>query len=289
MRPGERSSLRRSFDAVVRLGDRLELSFAAAVAFAAGFIALGVAVVVLGGVSEDVTRHNGFSTTDPLHLRWFIDHRSSSADTLARWFSMLGSPPVLALVAFAVALLLWWRGTKVLLAIAPGLALVIAAVCAAAGKLVVDRNRPPASLHLVAESDASFPSGHATNTTAVLLTLALVAAVYVLRRPLARAACVAAALLIATVVGVSRLVLGVHWPTDVIAGWALGGAVALAVTLAVSVAVRLEPGDPAPDAKPTRMRRVAHVMYHARQGPSPHAAALALPGVARPARAAPTS
>jgi len=282
MRPGKRfsSAAGRVFDAFVRLWVRLELSVASAAAFAAGFVVLGVAVVVLGGVTEDVTRHNGFSTTDPLHLRWFVDHRSPAADTLARWFTALGSPPVLALVAVAAAVLLWWRGTKVLLAIAPALALAIAAVCAAAGKLVVGRGRPPAALHLVAESDASFPSGHATNATAVLLTLALVTAVYVLRRPLARAACVGSALLLATAVGASRLVLGVHWPTDVIAGWALGGAVALTVTLAASVAVRLEPGDPAADAKPTRMRRITQTMYHARRNRPPQAAELALPRAA---------
>jgi undecaprenyl-diphosphatase len=262
----------RAFGALARLWVRLEVSVAATLAFAAGIVAFGAAVVVLGGVTEDVTRHNGFSTTDPLHLRWFVDHRSPAVDTLARGFSTLGSPSVLVLVAVAAAFLLWWRGTNVLVAIAPGLALGLAAVAAALGKLVVGRDRPPAALHLVAESDASFPSGHATNTTAILLTLALITAVYVLRRPFVRATCVAASLLLATAVGVSRLVLGVHWPTDVIAGWALGGAVALAVTLAVSVAVRLEPSAPAPDAPPTRLRRVAQVMTHERQNRSLQAA-----------------
>jgi undecaprenyl-diphosphatase len=281
MHPGERAAfVDRVGGVFVRCSRRLELSAAAAVAYAGGFLALAAAVIVLGGVTEDVTRHNGFSTTDSLHLRWFVDHRSSATDTIARGISTLGSPSVLALVALAAALLLWWRGTKVLLAIAPGLALAIASVCATAGKMVVGRDRPPVSLHLVAESDASFPSGHATNTTAILLTLALITAVYVLRRPLVRAACVAGALLLATAVGLSRLVLGVHWPTDVIAGWALGGAVALAVTLAVSVAVRLGPGDPAADAEPTRMRRVAQLMTSERQRRFPHVAELAFPDAA---------
>ena len=121
---------------------------------------------------------------------------------------------------------------------------------------------------MVDESDASFPSGHATNMTAILVTLALVIAVYVLRRPLARVLIVTAAFLLSSAVGVSRLVLGVHWPTDIVAGWALGTSVALAVTLAVSVAVRVAPGDPEPELKPSARRRAVRVVHHARRSES---------------------
>jgi undecaprenyl-diphosphatase len=205
-------------------------------------------------------------------LRWFIDHRSSVVDTLARRLTTFGSPPVLAVIAVISAVALWLFGKKVLLAIAPGLALVIAATAAAFAKGVVDRSRPPVALHLVNESDPSFPSGHATNTTAILVTLALVIALYVLRRPLARVLVVAAAFLLSSAVGLSRLVLGVHWPSDIVAGWALGTAVALFVMLAVSVAVRVVPGDPEPAAKPSRLHRVARMMYHERRPQSLQAA-----------------
>jgi undecaprenyl-diphosphatase len=230
------------------------------------------AVFVLGGVTEDVTRHNGVSTTDPLHLRWFIEHRSSAIDTMSRALTAFGSPPVLALLAVVSALALWLTGKKLVLAIAPGLALVIAATGAAFGKLVVGRDRPPVALHLVNESDASFPSGHATDTTALLVTLALIVAVYVLRRPLLRVITVGAALLLSCAVGVSRLVLGVHWPTDIVAGWALGTAIALAVTLAVSVAVRVAPGDPEAATKRRALRRVAQLIHHERGSASLQAA-----------------
>jgi undecaprenyl-diphosphatase len=255
-----------------RFWSGLEFSIAQTLAFAAGVVALGGAVVVLAGVTEDVTRHNGISTTDPLRLHWFIEHRSAAVDTAARGLSAAGSPSVLALLAVISALGLWLLGKKLLLAIAPGLALVIAATAAAFGKLVVGRDRPPVALHLVNESNASFPSAHATNTTAFLVTLALVIAVYVVRRPLARVIPIVAALLLSSAVGVSRLVLGVHWPTDIVAGWALGTAVALAVTLAVSVAVRVAPGDPEPATKASPLRRVVHVMHHERHARSLRAA-----------------
>jgi undecaprenyl-diphosphatase len=269
---GRHSFVSRSVRALARLWARLGFTVGQTLAFVGGVIAFAGAVAVLGGVTEDVTRHNGVSTTDPLHLRWFIDHRSSAVDTTARILSGFGSPRALALVAIAGALILWFTGKKVLFAIAPGVALAIAASGAAFGKLIVGRNRPPVSLHLVSESDPSFPSGHATNTTAVLVTLALLLAVYVLRRPLVRVAVVFAAFMVSAAVGISRLVLGVHWPTDVVAGWALGTAVALAVTLAVSVAVRVVPGDPEPTMKRNPLQRAVQVLHLERRSSSLEAA-----------------
>jgi undecaprenyl-diphosphatase len=248
-----------------RFWDSLELSVAQTLAFVAGIVALLGSLAALGGVTEDVTRHDGMSTTDSSHLRWFIDHRSATVDTIARRLSAFGNPPVLVLVALLSAVALWLLGTKVLLAVAPGMALAIAATAVAIGKSIVGRGRPPVALHLVNESDASFPSGHATDTTALLVTLALVTAVYVLRRPLARVIPVLAGLLLSSAVGVSRLVLGVHWPTDVLAGWAFGATVALAVTLAVSVAVRVVPRDPQPVARRGRLLRVVDVLNRERR------------------------
>jgi undecaprenyl-diphosphatase len=273
MHSSERFSfVRRPLRAFADLWNRLEFSLAQTLAFAAGVIVLGGAVVVFGGVTEDVTRHDGAATTDPMHLRWFIDHRSSAVDTMSRGLTALGSPPVLALVAVVSAVGLWFFGKKLLLAVAPGLALGLAATAVALGKVIVGRARPPVALHLINESDASFPSGHATDTTAVLVTLALVTALYVLRRPLLRVATVLAAFIISSAVGVSRLFLGVHWPTDVIAGWALGTAVALAVTLAVIVAVRLSPGEPEPATNRSTLRRAVKVMYYERRSQSLQAA-----------------
>jgi undecaprenyl-diphosphatase len=68
--------------------------------------------------------------------------------------------------------------------------------------------------------------------------MAILLAVFVLRRPIARVLVVASTGLIAGAIGTSRLVLGVHWPSDVLAGWALGSSVALAVTLSASLLSR---------------------------------------------------
>lgn len=257
--------LRRSLAAIARVRARLALSVAATLALAAGLVILGATTVVFGGVTEDVTRRNGLSTSDPLHLRWFTEHRPHMLVSVARVFSEVGSPATLALVAVVAAIVLWLRRQRLLLAIAPGLALGIGGIGAAIGKTVVARGRPPVPLHLVSETDASFPSGHATDATAVYLTLALIVAIYILRRPLARFAWVLGSGLLAAAVGASRLVLGVHWPTDVIAGWTLGASVALAVTIVASLATRAAPNGPAANRNSRPLARVAYLMTRERR------------------------
>jgi undecaprenyl-diphosphatase len=204
---------------------------------------LGTAVVVLAVTTEDVTQHNGLASSDAGHLRLFVDHRPAVLVDAAKTVTNLGTAPVLAMLAVVAAAALWWRGQRVAVAIAPGIALAAAALATSVAKTVVGRARPPIGLRLVNETEPSFPSGHAADSAALFLALGLVLAVFVLRRPLVRAVSVTSALVLAAAVGLSRLVLGVHWPTDVVAGWALGTAAAVVVTLAVTAAVRMSPPD----------------------------------------------
>ncbi|HYG28980.1 MAG TPA: phosphatase PAP2 family protein [Allosphingosinicella sp.] len=98
-------------------------------------------------------------------------------------------------------------------------------LAAASGRLLVEvqkaqtaRIRPADQPHLVDTQNLAFPSGHAANATIVFLALAFLLTSAWPRRPLA----VWGAVWLSILVGVSRLVLGVHWPSDVIAGWAFG-------------------------------------------------------------------
>src|SRR5207249_1600399 len=119
-----RSSLFRRSTAL--LGDlrvRLGLSVAAVAALATGLALLCVAVVGVGEVTEDVTRHSGLVRSDLVHLRWFTHQRSDALITLSRLLSEIGSVVVLGAVAVLAGFLLWRRGLPLLLALAPALAL----------------------------------------------------------------------------------------------------------------------------------------------------------------------
>jgi len=98
-------------------------------------------------------------------------------------------------------------------------------------KHVYARPRPTLVPHLVDVTSSSFPSGHATDSALVYLTLAALLARTVPARAV-RIYIIGLAILLTLLIGCSRVYLGVHYPSDVVAGWALGAAWALACSLA---------------------------------------------------------
>ena len=144
----------------------------------------------------------------------------------------LGGVTVLSLVVLAVTVLLlvqrlWLTALTTLLACASVSWVIDVA------KWEVARPRPTLVPHLVEVSNASFPSGHAAGSAAIYLTLAaLVSQVMPDRR--ARRALLVMAILLVAMIGCSRVYLGVHWPSDVLAGWSFGIVWALAWWLATA-------------------------------------------------------
>jgi len=100
-------------------------------------------------------------------------------------------------------------------------------------KLVYARPRPALVPHLVDVATTSFPSGHATDSAIVYLTLAALLARTV-PEPHLRIYMIGAAILLTLLIGLSRVYLGVHWPSDVVAGWMIGAAWAFAWSIAYS-------------------------------------------------------
>ncbi|RYD65597.1 MAG: phosphatase PAP2 family protein, partial [Verrucomicrobiaceae bacterium] len=101
-----------------------------------------------------------------------------------------------------------------------------------------DRPRPDLVPHGTAVTNASFPSGHSMMAAVVYLTLGILLARTQKSRPL-RIYIIALSVIVTLLVGVSRVYLGVHWPSDVVAGWTVGAAWAL---IFAAIAVRMERG-----------------------------------------------
>ncbi len=157
-------------------------------------------------------------------LEVVVDHRSTGLDTAMRVVTEFGSFWVLWLIGIAVTIGWWqrfgdWLAARVL-AITAGTAWASSHLI----KWTVDRDRPPLGLRLVDATGSAFPSGHSTQSAAMYGALAVLWAVHQ-RDPRRRRVALVLAGLVALAVGVSRIYLGVHWTTDVLAGWALGATV----------------------------------------------------------------
>ena len=170
----------------------------------------------------------------------YAAHRPALVVT-ARIFTAVGEPTVLVGAGFLVAIWLWWE-RRWRFAVALLLVVLIGRGLTEVQKLWIARARPDLEPHLVIVKTSSFPSGHATSSMIFYLTLALaLAAGTRWQRPAA-----ALAVLLSLCVGVSRVMLGVHWPSDVVGGWAFG---LLWVLLTLRPAERLIGGDSVKSAK----------------------------------------
>ncbi|OQM74843.1 phosphatase PAP2 family protein [Manganibacter manganicus] len=147
-----------------------------------------------------------------------------------RDITSLGSTIVLMLAMLSVVayLLLIRRGAS---AVFVFVAIVSGQMLASLLKYGVGRPRPEIVSHLVAVHTPSFPSGHAMVSAVTYLTLGALAAHFLPHR-LAKVYVMGLALLTTLLVGLSRLYLGVHWPSDVLGGWCAGFAWAMLCWLA---------------------------------------------------------
>lgn len=187
---------------------------------------LGLLLAVLAGTVA--ARHGAPLGPDlPLH-RWALRHRPEAAATAARAWTATGTGLPAYLVAAAAGAAgrrhrtVRWRGAGV------------AVVVLAAGQTLrvglagwVGRPRPPLADWASHAGGPALPSGH-TTSSALVAAIVCLAVRRVTDRPGPRAAWCTVAVLWAVGVGGTRVYLGVHWPTDVLAGWLLAGALTCA-------------------------------------------------------------
>ena len=204
------------------------------VAGVALFVGLAVVVALAAGfaeVLEDVLDGEGVAVIDQPSARWLAAHRDPWLTTTLRTITAAGSPAVLAALTALVAAAVAWRRRSwlpVLLGVvgAGGIGLIIMTA-----KAVVGRDRPLSPFAVITEDGFSFPSGHATGTAAVALLSAWMLSRWLITSWTGRVAVWTTAIGLAGAVGFSRIYLGVHYVSDILAGWLLGTAWAGAIIL----------------------------------------------------------
>jgi undecaprenyl-diphosphatase len=167
------------------------------------------------------TLHPGPDLSVPIGPSW-VAHAAQD-------LTALGSVAVLvvvALIAIGTLIMQRRRLQALLLAFALGGGLAISEAL----KGFFERSRPPEIYHAAGYLNASFPSGHALLSTVFYLTLAAMLA-RTLKRRREKLFAMGVGLTLAALVGATRVYLGVHWASDVLAGWCLGAAWAMACWL----------------------------------------------------------
>ncbi len=145
---------------------------------------------------------------------------SEHAAGMVRDLTALGSVTALTLFTAIAVLFLAiqrrWTAALTVLCVIGGGQIVSTLV-----KNLVDRARPDIVTHLALEVSPSFPSGHAMMSMITYVTFAALIG-WNIKHKAARVFLVSAAVALSLAIGLSRLYVGVHWPTDVLAGWCLG-------------------------------------------------------------------
>lgn len=190
-----------------------------------GWFLAGVLVVIVGTWAfislTDEVREGGTNRFDHRANAYFHDHPGPRwLQDGGRDITALGGVTVLSLVVIAVAGYLWLErkyGMMVLVIVATlgGLALTTSV------KHVIDRPRPPQRQAGLITYTQSFPSGHSALSASVYVTLGSLLARTTPHRRL-KFYFMSIALLLTGLIGCSRVYLGAHYPTDVLAGWTVG-------------------------------------------------------------------
>lgn len=181
-------------------------------------------VVVFAWIYDAVTESDGVAGLDRPVLNLALSLRSPWLDTAAHLYTDIGGTLVMPFLAVGIMVLLAIRRrswTPVILIGGAGIGSLLMTVF---GKHLVGRGRPPLIDAVPPyEPGASFPSGHTLNS---IVIAGIVAYLLVLHQKSVRSRTltITIATLFTLTIGLSRLFLGAHWFTDVLAAWAIGGA-----------------------------------------------------------------
>lgn len=146
---------------------------------------------------------------------WFVDQRNATLNQVTNVISQIGNTPIAVSICIVMMLILLWRTRQWWFALIPGLAMGLQALIFLSSSLIVGRERPDVDHLDSSPPTTSYPSGHTGASTALYISLALVA-----QRIQNRAVRVVVTILLVLcpfVMGTARLYRGMHSPSDVIA------------------------------------------------------------------------
>ena len=200
----------------------------------AGLFVVGALAVGFTALLDDVLEGEGIAQFDDPISSWLAGHREVWLTKVLLGVTRLGNvdAQTVWLVLVCAVSAVWartWVPVLVGVAGGGGIALVIVAA-----KELVGRQRPALPYAVMPVDGFSFPSGHATGAAAVGLLGAWMLCRWVVRRWAAQVAVWATTISMIGLIGFSRCYLGVHFVTDVLAGWLLGAAWAGSVILLAS-------------------------------------------------------
>ena len=186
-------------------------------------IVVAVALWLFGAVLEEVLDNATVVRLDVAATAWMAQHRTPAGVTIFTFITHLGDIPVMPTIALGGAYVLWHQRHRLVLvcwlsAFVGGVAL------SQVLKLLVHRTRPILADQAVHVTSFSFPSGHTMSATIGYGMLAYVLTMYWRPQRIQRRFIYLAAAVLAAAVGFSRVYLGVHFPTDVVGGFAAGTA-----------------------------------------------------------------
>jgi membrane-associated phospholipid phosphatase len=203
---------------IVRLDPRAYLTLH----IVAGLVICLLAGVIFAVLLDSVREHDVLVMRDQAVANWFHGNGTAVGDRIFVIVSAIGSPAAMA-VLFAAAVLYLWRAKQRTLLVAWVLSYVGGTVLDGVIKDVVRRPRPEFAAQFLHYSSWSFPSGHSMGSLIGFSMLAYtVIRVFGIQRMLARVCIWTAAIVLIVLVGYSRIYLGVHYLSDVAAGYTLG-------------------------------------------------------------------
>ena len=190
---------------------------AEALGLAAGVVVIGTATA--GAILVMIKTRSGVARADTPFANWAAEQATEASTELMRLISELGGTRYVVVAALAVTAIELWRDRRWTIPAFVALTIGGQFVLSNGIKWIVDRARPTIS-PLTGFAGTSFPSGHSVAAAATWMCVAFL--VGRRRRRHTRAMLLGGAVAIAVAVGATRVALGVHWTTDVVAGLLVG-------------------------------------------------------------------